>query len=136
MDINDMDLSEALEVVNAQSTLATYRQTADIARAKGDQEWLRTAEAVVAELPQVSALDALQANARAIDLLTSRRWLVMREAREEGATWEQIGAALGMSRQSAHEWYSRQIEHQERYAGDFHDTERARAALNDRSADR
>lgn len=29
----------------------------------------------------------------------------VREAREEGVTWEQIGEALGTSRQSAHDTY-------------------------------
>lgn len=83
----------------------------------------------VAELPDVTAVDALEANRRLIDLLTGRRWYVMQAAREAGATWDDIGTALGMSRQGAHDWYRRTIEKQAQYVGDLHDAERARAAL-------
>ncbi|MEL7978361.1 hypothetical protein AAG589_21020 [Isoptericola sp. F-RaC21] len=81
------------------------------------------------ELPDVGPLDALAANAAAVNLLVGRRWYVIRAAREAGETWEAIGTALGISKQGAQDYYRRKIEQQERYAGDLHDAERARAAL-------
>jgi hypothetical protein len=94
----------------------------------GDQA---VAEQELAELPNVTALDALEANARLVDLLTGRRWSVMQAAREAGKTWDEIGLALGMSRQGAQDWYRRKIANQERYVPEFHDAERARAVLDD-----
>jgi hypothetical protein len=84
---------------------------------------------VLDENPAVDPLHALEANRRLVDLLTGRRWYVIRDAREAGATWEQIGAALGMTKQGAQDWYKRKIELQEQHVDDFHDAERARAAL-------
>lgn len=55
-------------------------------------------------------LAALRANATLVEQLTSERWLVMRSARQAGASWEQIGEALGMSRQSAWEYLTRRLE--------------------------
>ena len=57
---------------------------------------------------------------------TPRRRVLVSEA---GASWTQIGAALGMSKQGAPDWYRGKIAEQERYVGDLHDTERAKAAL-------
>lgn len=65
------------------------------------------------ELPEVDALDALAANAALVSLLTGHRWFVMRDAREDGATWEEIGAALGMTKQGAQDFYRRRIEEYE-----------------------
>jgi len=48
-----------------------------------------------------------------------------------GASWTDIGDALGISKQAAQQFYQRKIEAQEKYAGDFHDAARARAALED-----
>lgn len=108
-----------------------WQRVVEQARSESNAEHLRVAEQTLAELPEVSALDGLAANHRLVNLLTGRRWFVMQQAREEGATWEQIGDALGMSRQGAHEWYGKKLAEQEQYAGDFHDTDRGRAALED-----
>ena len=87
------------------------------------------AQRALGQLPVVLALEALEANREMVELLTNRRWYVMREAREAGASWPQIGAALGMSKQGAQDWYRRRIELQEQHVGDLHDADRARAAL-------
>ncbi|MBB3053540.1 hypothetical protein FHS23_004594 [Prauserella isguenensis] len=84
---------------------------------------------VLAGLAPVTAVQALEANRRLVELMTGRRWVVMRDAREAGASWAEIGAALGMSRQAAHEWYQRKIELQEQRVPEFHDTARSRAVL-------
>lgn len=94
----------------------------------GDQA---VAEEALAELSNVAPLDALEANAKLVDLLTGRRWSVMQAAREAGNTWDEIGLALGMSRQGAQDWYRRKIADQERYVAEFHDADRARAVLDD-----
>jgi hypothetical protein len=86
-------------------------------------------ERALGDLPEVTAVEALDANVRLVKLLVSRRWYVMQSAREAGATWSEIGSALGMSRQGAHDWYRRAIGEQEHFVGDLHDAERAQAAL-------
>lgn len=99
---------------------------ADVAARGGDTS---VAEDLLARLPEVGPLDALTANKHLVELLVGDRWYVMQAAREAGATWSQIGAALGMSKQGAQDWYRRKIADQEQHASDFHDVERARAAL-------
>ncbi len=85
---------------------------------------------MVDELPDVGPLEALAASRYAVDLLVGRRWYVMQAAREAGETWEAIGAALGISKQGAQDYYRRQIAQQEHYVSNLHDAERARAALD------
>jgi hypothetical protein len=80
---------------------------------------------------EVSALEALRANTKAVELLTGRRWYVIRSSREAGATWTQVGEALGITKQAAHDFYRRRIEEQEKYPPDFHDAAAARAVLED-----
>jgi hypothetical protein len=106
----------------------TWREVAAKNRGNGHAE---TAARALAQLPEVTALDALRANTRAVDLLTGRRWYVMKSAREAGATWAQIGEALGMTKQAAHDFYRRKIEEQQKYLPDLHDAPGARAVLED-----
>lgn len=91
------------------------------------------AEQTLADLPHVTALEALRANAHLVGLLTGRRWYVMQAAREAGATWDEIGEALGMSRQGAYDWYRRKISHREECIPEIHDAARARSALGVRT---
>jgi hypothetical protein len=83
------------------------------------------------QLPEAGPLEALAANARLVDLLTGRRWYVMRDAREAGTTWSEIGQALGMTRQGAQDYYRRAITKQEQYVGGLHDAARARAVVDE-----
>ena len=85
----------------------------------------------LSEVSEVAALEALRANARAVELLTARRWYVMKSAREGGATWAQIGEALGITKQAAHDFYRRKIEELEKHLPDLEDTAAARAVLED-----
>ena len=55
------------------------------------------AQQVLDRLPSVVALEVLAANAQLVELLVGRRWYVMQAAREVGASWGDIGAALGLS---------------------------------------
>lgn len=87
--------------------------------------------AEIAALASVTALQALEANRRLVDILTGRRWSTMQSAREAGASWSAIGTALDMTKQGAVDWYKRKIEQQEKYVADFHDAPRARAVLEE-----
>lgn len=60
---------------------------------------------VTDELP-ADPLDALRALARTEVELDELRRQQVAAARDAGATWEQVGEALGMSRQSAWEYYA------------------------------
>lgn len=68
------------------------------------------AQSALDRLPEVDAIEALVANAAAVNLLIGRRLYVMHEAREAGATWEAIGTALRITKQGAQDYYRRQIE--------------------------
>ena len=86
-------------------------------------------ERALAEIDETTALDALRANRHLVDLLIGHRWYVMCDAREAGASWAEIGAALGISKQGARDWYRCKIADREARLGDLHDGARAEAAL-------
>lgn len=92
------------------------------------------AEQKLAELESATGLDALAANAELVKLLKGWQWLAIKSAREDGATWEQIGQVLGTSKQGALNAYTRAIEAQEKYVPDFHDADAARSVLDDTTA--
>lgn len=112
-----------------------YRRAIERGQARG-VDTARDAEHL-AELPEISAVQALEANRCLVELLTGRRWFVMEEAREAGVTWAEIGAAIGTTRQGAQDWYRRRIEEQEQlqqdlpHLPDLHDAARAREVLDD-----
>ena len=56
-------------------------------------------------------LQALRELSRADAELEALRREQVEVARRQGATWDQIGESLGMSRQSAWEYYNRQTRH-------------------------
>ena len=119
------DLPEYLDV------WSTYHQRTVWGRVIAQDGNKDVALRALSELPEASALDALTANRAAVDLLVGRRWYVMQEAREAGATWEAIGDALGITKQGAQDYYRRQIEKQEMFVSDLHDATLARAALDE-----
>lgn len=59
-------------------------------------------------------LDALRAVRHAQHDLADARDLLTAAARRDGATWTQIGTALGISRQAVHQAHQRSQEHRER----------------------
>jgi len=79
------------------------------AEAKGDAAGVEAADQALAELPEVSPMDGLRANAELVSRLTVQRWIGMKVARDKGASLEQIGRELGVSRQSAWEFMQRRI---------------------------
>lgn len=106
-------MDELLATWQAAGTRRRLERARAQAEADGDPRAAQAAQRALAELPEVSPLDALRANAELVDALTSQRWIAMKAAREQGASWEQIGQALGVSRQSAWEFLRRKlVEHQ------------------------
>ena len=73
-------------------------------------------------------LEALQELSRADAELEELRRERVEAARRQGATWDQIGESLGLSRQSAWEYYTRDARHvlAERAAGSDLDEDEAR----------
>ena len=121
------DVHELIRVWEDFNRGETWREMS----ATGNGQAREAAGRFIAEVSEVAALEALRANARAVELLTARRWYVMKSARETGATWGQIGEALGITKQAAHDFYRRKIEEQEKYLPDLHDAAAARAVLED-----
>ncbi|MGW6278390.1 hypothetical protein [Kribbella sp. NPDC055071] len=88
----------------------------------------------LADLPGVTGLEALQASRRVVELLTGARWHMMRQAREEGSSWSQVGSALGMSKQAAYDFYRRKLDQHDASATPAaYNEPRSRAALGDNS---
>src|SRR6476659_9123791 len=112
-----------------------WRKAVDAATERGDDRGRAAAERALAQLPDIDVLDSIRAGAELVRLIIGWRWLDIRQAREEGRSFSEIGAALGMSKQAAWELYNTAIEHQERYVPDLHDADRARAALGDADAE-
>jgi hypothetical protein len=98
-------------------------------------EQVQVARRVLDERATVAPLDGLAAGARLVELVTAGRWRLMRSAREDGASWEQVGATLGMTGPDARAWYGEKIALQERYVPQFHDAARSRAVLDDAAND-
>ncbi|MGK8491821.1 hypothetical protein [Nocardia asiatica] len=63
-------------------------------------------ESRLSECAGVTRMQALEANHRLVEVLTLRRWLVMRDAVEAGDSWHDIGAAVEMTEWGAHDWYA------------------------------
>jgi hypothetical protein len=57
-------------------------------------------------------LQALAANREVVDHLVGWRWQVMREAREHGHSWAEIGAALGEDAEQARRFYLERVQRQ------------------------
>ena len=86
----------------------------------------------LAELPGITGLEALRASRRVVELLTGARWHLMRQAREEGSSWSQVGTALGMSKQAAYDFYRRKLDQQDESPDPgTASSSRSRAALGD-----
>ncbi|MBF6191340.1 hypothetical protein U3653_23025 [Nocardia sp. CDC186] len=59
-----------------------------------------------AEYAPVTAIQALTANARLVDLLLDFRWVAVNDALNDGKSWTDIAAVLGTTEQSVLEWYT------------------------------
>jgi hypothetical protein len=57
-------------------------------------------------------LAALAANREVVEQLVGWRWGAMREAREQGHSWTEIGAALGLDAERASQFYLERVQRQ------------------------
>jgi hypothetical protein len=130
-----MDLDQLLSTWKLYLSRRGWERARADAEARGDGAGVAAAEHALADLPPVAALDALRANAELVGMLSAQRWIAMKAAREQGATLEQIGQALGVSRQSAWEFLQRKIAEQQRRQGSARDEENDRAQT-DRGGER
>lgn len=64
---------------------------------------------IAAESLPVEPLDALREVSRSEVQLDELRWNQIAAARDAGASWAAIGEALGVSRQSAWEYFTRRV---------------------------
>ena len=113
------DLRALLDVWDRATGRDSWRSIERRALEQGNADGAAVARRALAEHQGVSALDGLRANERIVSLLTGWRYQAMRQAREEGHSWSEIGAALNMSKQAAWESYQLSIENQERYVPDL-----------------
>ncbi|MDQ1645388.1 MAG: hypothetical protein QOJ50_1572 [Cryptosporangiaceae bacterium] len=123
------NLHDALAAWDAWGSRDLWQRVKAEAEAAGNAEQAALAQRAFDKPPPVSALVALQANAVVIELLAGWQWQAVQAAREDGASWDEIGAALGITRQSAWTKFKTAIDQREKYIPQFHDAERARAAL-------
>ncbi|MEU3260978.1 hypothetical protein ABZ694_24850 [Streptomyces albidoflavus] len=82
----------------------------------------------------VTALEALTATRLLAESMTASRGWITGEARREGATWTEVGHALGMTRQSAWEFFKKYAERPA--AGFEHLAVTELAALGEKPTDR
>lgn len=133
MAIEATTLSDLLTAWTKSSQRCTWT---DVLRRADTDEKRRVARQAVDELADHSPLDGLTANRELVEALAHGRWHVMRDAREAGHSWAEIGEALAMTRQAAQQMYARACEGQETLRGRSYgptddDMHRYRAALQD-----
>jgi hypothetical protein len=104
-----MDLDEQLAIWKLCLSRIRWERARMESDATGDNAGVEAAEQALAHLPEVGPLDGLRANAELVSRLSAQRFIAMRVAQQQGASSEQIGAALGVSRQSAWEFMKRKI---------------------------
>ncbi|MFF0267689.1 hypothetical protein [Kribbella sp. NPDC004536] len=121
-------LEELLAVLRVSDQRELYERGIEEGRESGHP--VAVLVKALAELPGVTGLEALRASRRVVELLTGARWHMMRQAREEGSSWSQVGSALGMSKQAAYDFYRRKLDQQdESTEPGVQSTSRSRAAL-------
>jgi hypothetical protein len=102
----------------AWSSAHTWRSALKRARQQGNTASVACIQRR-AELTQgPGPLAALAANREVVETLTGWRWQAMRDAREQGHTWAEIGQALGVGAEHARQGYLQAIERQRRAAQD------------------
>lgn len=94
--------NEALETWNAWSEANLWQHILDKARASGEEAELRRRLPDLDELTQgPEPLEALRANHQLISFLEGWRWHAVREAREQGRGWHEIGEAFDLKPKEA-----------------------------------
>lgn len=125
-------LEELLDVLRLSDLRASYER--DIERRQEAGHPIAILVKALSELPNVTGLDALRTSRQVVDLLTGARWHMIRQAREEGSSWSQIGGALGVSKQAAFDFYQRKLDLQDASSMDADSSVRSRAAQGENSS--
>lgn len=82
----------------------------------------------LAHEPEVGPLAALAANHELVTLLAGWQWHAIRDALEDGASWQAIAEALHTTPEQARADYHQRIDAADRYAPGLTDTTRYRRA--------
>lgn len=137
------DIPDMWEVLQTHGRHRTWRAVHQDRVAKGDTAGAARAAEWMADEPEISDLDALCVTTLLAERLLGCRWFVMRDAREAGASWQDIAVAIGLADRhdaagrltvaasEARDWYVHKIEEQENHVPDHHDVARARAVVGD-----
>ena len=104
--------TRALETWDAWSAATTMRAAQDKAREQGDHETLARFERYPQWTQGPGPLEALAANREVVQTMTGWQWQAMREAREQGHGWRQIGAALQVDADQAKRDYLERVDRQ------------------------
>ena len=123
---DNRSLEELLDVLRVSDQRELYERR--IEEAEEDGHPVAILVRALGELPGVTGLEALRASQRVVELLTGARWHMIRQAREEGASWSQVGGALGMSKQAAYDFYQRKLDLQDTSTDPAGSLARSRAA--------
>ncbi|MFI5735283.1 hypothetical protein ACIA49_34545 [Kribbella sp. NPDC051587] len=125
-------LEELLDVLRVSDQRANYERR--IAHDEHAGHSVQVLVKALGDLPGVTGLEALRASRRVVELLTGARWHMIRQAREEGSSWSQVGTALGVSKQAAYDFYQRNLDQQDA-SPDENSTPRSRAAQGPKPTD-
>jgi hypothetical protein len=96
---------ELLDLLYAWDDLSVYRRHLEDAKARGHAAAVEAAERGIAEIGELTALEALKGAWRLARVVSDWRDRLVAEARAAGASWAQIGWALGLTRQAAWAMY-------------------------------
>jgi hypothetical protein len=97
--------SQALETWDAWSMASSMRRALRLAREQDNREVLARFEQYPEWTTGPGPLDALRANRELVEDLTGWRWLAMRDAREQGQSWHEIGRTLEQTGEQARAFY-------------------------------
>lgn len=125
---------DASETWKAWLTAAYWRAEIELSTVATDDDRFERREEAEAELRAMTeppVLDALQANSVMVQTLLGQRTDAMFLAREQGATWDQIGRALGITGQSARTQYQQAIEREGLGVPGLNEPARRRAVLGE-----
>ncbi|MCO1658895.1 hypothetical protein [Pseudonocardia humida] len=125
----DRSLDGLLATWQAWSTRSMFTRLAEKAEREGNDEQAAILRGVVDGEPEVGPLEALTAQHELSSLLNLWEWQTVRAAREDGATWGQIGKATHAGPDRARREFLDTVESQHRYGYlSDRDTDARRAA--------
>jgi len=106
--------TQALETWEAWSMVNTMRSALDKAREQGDQDTLASFDQHPEWTQGPGPLEALRANREVVSHLSAWQFGAVREAREQGHGWREIGAALQVDADQAKRDYLERVDRQRR----------------------